>query len=196
VGPSGSGKSTLLRLLAGIYPPTVGRVALSPRDEAPTPDRIALAPDAPAILRASLYENLVLGRDDLTPALVEAWLRAHGLAPFFTRFEQGLATIVGEGARPLSRGERQVLSIVRVLLTAPGAVVADEVIDPLDPELTALVLQLLDTAARTRVVVLSTQRQDLAATDRQVWRLEAGVLRHVDAADRHAARQIPTSRSA
>lgn len=130
VGPSGAGKSTLLRAIAGLIRPEGGTIELNGRSliaESPQQRRIALVFAEDALLaHRSVERNLAFVARDATQigdVAVALGIDAH------------------RNRRPaqLSSGERRRVSLARALLAQPSALLLDEPLAPLDPELRALV---------------------------------------------------------
>jgi len=131
VGPNGAGKTTTLRCLAGILPPTSGRIEIAGRDLKAEPvearRQLAFMPDEPR-----QFENLtvidhlrVVGR---LYGVVDAPERA---AELLERLE--LADRRDAFPSELSRGMKQKLMIATALLHRPAALVLDEPLTGLDP---------------------------------------------------------------
>jgi ABC-2 type transport system ATP-binding protein len=131
VGPNGAGKTTTLRCLAGILPPTSGRLQIAGFDLESSPveakRRLAFMPDEPR-----LFEYLTVA-DHLTLAarlyqVPEASAKAHALL-------EELELSGRERALPgeLSRGMKQKLVIACGLLHDPQALIFDEPLTGIDP---------------------------------------------------------------
>jgi ABC-2 type transport system ATP-binding protein len=131
VGPNGAGKTTTLRCLAGILPPSSGRIEIGGLDLQAEPvearRRLAFVPDEPR-----LFENLtvmdhlrVVGR---LYGVADAVERAREL---LARFE--LADRPDAFPSELSRGMKQKLMIASALLHNPTALILDEPLTGLDP---------------------------------------------------------------
>jgi len=131
VGPNGAGKTTTLRCLAGILPPTAGRVEIAGFDLAKEPveakRRLAFMPDEP-----KLFESLTVA-DHLSftarlDGVPDAGARAAALL-------SELELTGKENALPaeLSRGMKQKLLIACGLLHEPGVLVFDEPLTGIDP---------------------------------------------------------------
>jgi ABC-2 type transport system ATP-binding protein len=131
VGPNGAGKTTTLRCLAGILPPSSGRIEIGGLDLQVEPvearRRLAFVPDEPR-----LFENLtvmdhlrVVGR---LYGVADAVERAREL---LARFE--LADRPDAFPSELSRGMKQKLMIASALLHNPTALILDEPLTGLDP---------------------------------------------------------------
>ncbi|MFE3824646.1 ABC transporter ATP-binding protein [Streptomyces sp. NPDC059092] len=138
VGPSGAGKSTLGRLLAGIYGPRQGRVALGGAELSRMPaervrEQVALVNQEHHVFVGSLRDNLLLARtgaadEELWAALTavdaDGWARALGT---------GLDTEVGSGGAPLTPAQAQQIALARLVLADPHTLVLDEATSLLDP---------------------------------------------------------------
>ncbi|MER8101348.1 ABC transporter ATP-binding protein [Kitasatospora sp. NPDC094016] len=131
VGTTGAGKSTLARLVAGVYPPSEGRILFDgrPADELTSGEMrrmVALVNQETHVFAGTLADDLRLARPDagdeeLRAALstVEAWDWAAALP-------QGLATVVGQGGAQLTPIQAQQLALARLVLADPPVAVLDE----------------------------------------------------------------------
>ncbi|GLF95643.1 ABC transporter ATP-binding protein [Streptomyces yaizuensis] len=138
VGPSGAGKSTLGRLLAGIYAPRTGRVALGDAElSRMTAERVrehvALVNQEHHVFVGTLRDNLLLARagagdgelwDALAAVEAEDWART---------FPDGLDTEVGSGGLALTPAQAQQLALARLVLADPHTLVLDEATSLIDP---------------------------------------------------------------
>jgi ATP-binding cassette subfamily C protein CydD len=156
-GPSGSGKTTLLRLLAGLLSPTTGSVSVDGR--APVEQMglsIGWVPQHPRVLNQTLFENVALGRAAVDAGRAERALFAVALGGL-ARDLGGLGTMLGEGGRALSMGERRRLAIARALSGSPPRLwLVDEPTEGLDDDAAEAVLGTLKRATAGTTLVLST----------------------------------------
>jgi NitT/TauT family transport system ATP-binding protein len=124
LGPSGCGKSTLLRLIAGLAPPSEGRIALS----GVATGKIGFVFQEPTLMPwASVWDNVYLplrlmgvARAAAAPK-IEATLAAVGLDAFAKTYP-----------RELSGGMKMRVSIARALVTDPQLLLLDEPFAALD----------------------------------------------------------------
>jgi ABC-type multidrug transport system fused ATPase/permease subunit len=99
-----------------------------------------------------------------------------GLAPYLERFEGGLRTEVGETARRLSAGERQVIGLLRAVVGVPSVLIVDEGLNALDLETSLLVHSFIRYyAANHAVLIVSHDPSVLMGTD-YLYVLRAGLI--------------------
>ncbi len=163
IGPSGAGKTTLLNLLPRFYDPTGGAVRLEGIDlrELRVKElraQVALVPQEPILLPATIAENIAYSRPDATPGEIEAAARAAHADVFIQRLPEGYHTIVGEGAARLSVGERQRLNLARAFLKDAPILLLDEPTSALDAESEALVIASLERLTRNRTTLIVAHR--------------------------------------
>ncbi|WP_402464526.1 energy-coupling factor ABC transporter ATP-binding protein [Isoptericola aurantiacus] len=162
IGANGSGKSTLARLLNGLVVPTSGRVLVDGldtrrrgRDVRRRVGFVFTDPDA-QIVMPTVAEDVAysLRRSGLTPAQVRDRVAAE-------LHRHGLADHADHPAHLLSGGQKQLLALVSVLVTAPDLVVADEPTTLLDLRNTRAIARRL--AALDQQLVLVTHDLDLVS---------------------------------
>lgn len=161
VGGIGSGKTTLLRLMAGLYRPQSGRVAIGGLDAAQiAPDLLRqhvgyLAQDY-RLVNGTLRENLLLGISNPGDDALMNVVNATGLKALVNAHPRGLDLTIHEGGRGLSGGQRTLVGLTRLLIAQPPLLLLDEPTANLDDQaegaaLGAVARQL--TPGRTLVVV-------------------------------------------
>jgi ABC-type transport system involved in Fe-S cluster assembly fused permease/ATPase subunit len=166
VGPSGSGKSTIFRLLFRFYDPTGGQVLLDgqPLDTLKMQSvrkYIGVIPQDTVLFNESVRYNIRYGRMDATDEEVEKAAKAASLHDTVMRMSDGYATSVGERGLKLSGGEKQRVSIARVVLADPPILLADEATSALDSTTEVNVMDTLKNATgrtRPRTIVLIAHR--------------------------------------
>lgn len=137
VGPSGAGKSTILQLVPRLYDPSSGAVKIDGVDLRnlsfdSLSSLIGLVTQESYLFADSLRANIAYGRPDATDAEVEAAARAAAIHDRIVEFDEGYDTVVGERGFRLSGGEKQRITIARVLLHDPRFLVLDEATSALD----------------------------------------------------------------
>ena len=137
VGPTGAGKSTLIHLLAGFYTPVSGRITAGAMDLAgadPTALRsvTALVMQEPFIFSDTLRANITMGNHRIDPDHMESILTAARCQDLVARLPQGLDTVLAEGGKTLSSGERQLITIARAFARDPRLILLDEATSYID----------------------------------------------------------------
>jgi len=169
VGTSGSGKSTIAALAPRLYDVDAGAVRLGGvdvRDLSFEAIRatLGLVTQDGHLFHDSVRENLRFARPEATDDELWAALRTARLEPLIESLPDGLDTVVGERGYRFSGGERQRLTIARLLLARPRVVILDEATAHLDSTSEAEVQAALADAlvGRTSIVIahrLSTVRE-------------------------------------
>lgn len=189
VGPSGSGKSTLVRLLAGIHPPTRGRVTvgadgpdgegtdLTALSEAALRKEVVLVTQEHHVFACSLADNLRIARADATDAEIARALDVVGAGPWAAELPDGLATLVGAGGADLDPGRAQQVALARIVLMDPTTLVLDEATSLLDPGAARSAERALEAVLTGRTVIMVVHRLDAAAAaDRVVVLIDGRVV--------------------
>ncbi len=179
VGSSGVGKSTLVSLLLRLAEPSAGRILVGEDDLAdldPVAWRrlTALVPQRPTLFRGTIGENIRLGGESATDADVQGAAELAGAHGFVSRLPQRYETVVGDGGRQLSTGERRRLALARAFLRDAPLVVLDEPTADLDPASAAIVAEAVERLRVGRTVFLVAHRPELAVRADRVVRLEGG----------------------
>jgi ABC-type bacteriocin/lantibiotic exporter with double-glycine peptidase domain len=157
-GPSGSGKSTLVKLLQRSYPVGGGQILVDdqPADKIALPEyraNVAVLRETTKIFNLSLSDNITLGRTGYSAELLNR-INATGLESFIARFPAGLNTMLGEDARQLSSGERQIVGLLRAMLAEPALLIVDEGVNAIDQEMVDIAHHSLRAYAGEHAVVL------------------------------------------
>jgi ATP-binding cassette subfamily C protein len=168
VGSSGAGKSTLASLVSRLYDVDRGSVKLGDVDvraltASSIRDAVGVVTQDGHLFHDTIRANLRYARLEATDEAIWTALRQARLDGLVASLPDGLDTVVGERGYRFSGGERQRLTIARVLLRDPAIVVLDEATSHLDSSSEAAVQEALGAAlvGRTALVIahrLSTIR--------------------------------------
>lgn len=139
VGHTGSGKSTLASLLCRYYDPLSGGVRVDGVDYRELPlatwqARLGVLLQTPHVFTGSIRDNVRYGRLDASDAEVDAALAAVGAMNFVSGLPGGVDFQVGEAGSRLSSGQKQLISLARVMLADPDVVILDEATSSIDSE--------------------------------------------------------------
>ncbi|AKP65363.1 cytochrome bd biosynthesis ABC-type transporter, ATPase and permease component [Levilactobacillus koreensis JCM 16448] len=137
LGPSGTGKSTLLKLILGDERPSSGSVTLNGEPIARLQDQRAqlfgVLDQQPYLFNTTVMNNVRLGNLNATDDEVRAAIKAVELDDLIASLPEGYNTEVQEAGSRFSGGERQRLSLARILLQDAPIIILDEPTVSLDP---------------------------------------------------------------
>ena len=179
VGSSGSGKSTIASLIPRLYDADSGTVRLGGIDVRDLTFESIRATTGMVtqdghLFHDSVRENLRFARPEATDdELWEALAKAR-LAELVASLPDGLGTVVGERGYRFSGGERQRLTIARLLLAQPQVVILDEATSSLDSTSEADVQAALAAALEGRTAIVIAHRLSTIVQADEILVVEAG----------------------
>ncbi len=137
VGPSGSGKSTVVNLIPRLYDVCGGKVTLNGIDVRKIKlshlrNSIGVVTQDSYLFNGTIKENLLYAKPDASDEEIEAACRVANIHDFIVNQPKGYDTEVGNRGLKLSGGEKQRLSIARVVLKDPKILILDEATSALD----------------------------------------------------------------
>ncbi|MBC3840771.1 ABC transporter ATP-binding protein [Streptacidiphilus sp. 4-A2] len=177
VGPSGAGKSTLAKLLAGIYRPHTGGIAVGGRELsglAPAERRatVALVTQEHHIFRGTLRDNLTIARPDADDEEITAALTAVGAWDWAG--QAGVDSAVGPGGAGLDPAKAQQLALARLILANPGILILDEATSLLNPQAARHLERSLAAVTSGRTVIAVVHRLHTAQDADRIAVLDDG----------------------
>ena len=137
VGPSGSGKSTIVNLLPRLYDVNAGSVRIGHNDVRSFDlthlrNSIGVVTQDSYLFNGTIRENLLYAKEDATDEELMEAIETASLTEFIQNQPNGLDTVVGNRGLKLSGGEKQRLSIARIILKNPAILILDEATSALD----------------------------------------------------------------
>ena len=137
VGPTGCGKTTLINLLMRFYDVDGGSVSVDGYDVRDITRRslrsnVGMVLQETWVKNGTVKENIALGKPDATDEEIIAAAKASRAHGFIKRLKNGYDTVIGEGGEALSQGQRQLISISRIMLTLPPMLILDEATSSID----------------------------------------------------------------
>mgnify|MGYP001021070903 CR=1 FL=1 len=144
VGPTGSGKSTLINLLMRFYEVDKGNITIdgiSIKDMSRQQLRqlFGMVLQETWLQSGTIRENLLLGNPNATDEEIQQVLMQCQLDKMIEKLPQGLETPLHRQGEDFSQGQRQLLSIARVMLSQPSMLILDEATSSIDTRTEVLV---------------------------------------------------------
>jgi ATP-binding cassette subfamily B protein len=179
VGPSGSGKTSLVALIARLYDPSEGTVAIDGADLRSVDlvslrSQVAFVGDDSFLFTASIAENVAYARPDASRAQVEAAARRAQADGFIRDLPGGYDTLVGERGLTLSGGQRQRVAIARALLADPRILILDDATSSVDASTEAAIKAGLAEAMAGRTTFIIAHRLSTVALADEVVVIDGG----------------------
>ncbi len=163
VGPSGSGKSTVVNLIPRLYDVLSGAVRIGDTDVRDFDlsylrSKIGVVTQETYLFNGTIRDNLLYAKEDATEEeLIQACKNAN-IHDFIVRQPDGYDTMVGNRGLKLSGGEKQRLSIARVILKDPKILILDEATSALDSISETAIQDALELLMKGRTSIVIAHR--------------------------------------
>jgi ATP-binding cassette, subfamily B, bacterial len=179
VGETGAGKTTLAYLVARLYEPQRGRVAIDGVDIrdvtlSSLAGTVGLVSQETYLFHASIRENLRFACPDASDKQIEEAARAAQIHELIASLPEGYDTPVGERGYRFSGGEKQRIAIARTILRNPPVLILDEATSALDTETERAVQLALDDLSRGRTTIAIAHRLSTVRDADQILVLDSG----------------------
>ncbi len=172
VGHTGAGKSSLGKLVARDYEYQGGQLLIDGQDirsfDLPAYRRhLGVVQQTPYLFSGTIRDNIRYGAGEVSDAEVVAAARSVADGDWIAALPQGLDTVVTEGGRGISMGQRQLVALSRVLLQSPAIVILDEATASIDPLTEAQIQEGLELVLQDRTsIVIAHRLSTVKAADR------------------------------
>ncbi len=181
VGPSGSGKSTIINLIPRLYDVCGGSVSFDGVDVRQLDleylrNNIGIVSQETYLFNGTIRENLLYAKPDATEEELIAACRKANIYDFIQNQEHGLDTPVGNRGLKLSGGEKQRISIARVLLKDPALFIFDEATASLDSISESKIQEAIDPIIHSRTSILIAHRLSTILAADEILVIKDGVI--------------------
>ena len=163
VGPSGSGKSTIVNLIPRLYDVDNGTVTFDGVDVRKLDlkflrDQVGVVSQETYLFNGTVRDNLLYAKPDATEEDMIAALKKANIWDFIEKQEKGLDTEVGNRGLKLSGGEKQRISIARIILKDPTIFIFDEATSALDSISEKKIQDAIDPIIKSKTSILIAHR--------------------------------------
>lgn len=163
VGPSGGGKTTLANLISRFFDPQSGVVKIGGVDVRSIPkeelmDTVAFVFQNSRLIKASILENVRMGKPDATREEILAALQNAQCDDIIEKLPNGVDTVIGTKGVYLSGGEQQRIAIARVMLKNAPVLILDEATAFADPDNETRVQAAFSNLSRGKTVIMIAHR--------------------------------------
>lgn len=181
VGPSGSGKSTVINLLPRLYDVCGGAVRIGDTDVRDFDltylrSLIGVVSQDTYLFNGTIRENLLYAKADATEAELVAACKAASIHDFILSQPDGYDSQVGNRGLKLSGGEKQRISIARVILKDPKILILDEATSALDSISESAIQSALEVLMKNRTSIVIAHRLSTIMAADQIMALSGGVI--------------------
>ena len=201
VGHTGAGKSTIAKALTRFYEFQSGTIRVDGQDIRSFNlqayrRRLGIVPQAPFLFSGTVMDNIRYARPEASDAEIREIAHSVGNGEWLETLPDGLQSDVGERGARLSMGQRQLVSLLRVLVQKPAIFILDEATASIDPFTETQIQEALDLILSQSTSILIAHRlSTVRSADRIIVLRErqdhrAGQPRSTDGAGRSLRRTV------
>ena len=163
VGPTGAGKTTLVNLMMRFYDAQGGRITLDGRDirsytRGSLRAAFTMVLQDTWLFEGTIFENIAYGNPQATREDVEHAARASHIADYIASLPEGYETRITDGGVNLSKGQKQLMTIARAMLSPARMLILDEATSNVDTRTELLIRDAMDTLRSGRTCFVIAHR--------------------------------------
>ena len=179
VGSSGAGKSTMINLIPRLYDVTGGAIRLDgtdirEMDLTSLRNSIGVVTQDTYLFNGTIRENLLYAKANASEQELIGACRKANIHDFIARLPQGYDTLVGNRGVKLSGGEKQRVSIARVILKDPRLIILDEATSSLDSISESLIQEAIEPLLKGKTSIIIAHRLSTIMAADEILVLEKG----------------------
>ncbi len=179
VGASGSGKSTIIQLLFGFYKPQLGKIEISGHNlnadnVRQLQQKMTVIWQNCHIFHMSCLDNIKIAKPDATDEEVYSAAKKANIHDMIMRLPDGYSTVIGDGGRNFSGGEKQRIAIARAFLRNTPILILDEATSSLDRKNEMEIQACIRDLCQGKTVVTIAHRLDTIRDADQICVVENG----------------------
>ena len=172
VGHTGAGKSSIAKLITRYYEFQEGQILIDGRDIRSLDlktyrKQLGVVSQQPFLFSGTVLENIQYGNPEATLDEIMATAKSIGNGEWLDSLPDGFNSDVGERGARLSMGQRQLVSLLRVLLQKPSVFILDEATASIDPFTEAQIQEAIDLIlAQSTSILIAHRLSTVRSADR------------------------------
>ena len=183
LGPNGSGKSSFIRLLAGLINQTSGTILF---DGAPNSalsshslrNHLKTTLQYPQIFAGTVFSNMTSPYFNLSDNELTELLSKFQFCNFITKSASGVHMPIERGGVNLAAGHRQIISLVRAMITNPSFIMFDEPTNGLHQEAKAEFVDWIKSRESTGMLIVTHDIELIGAADSVIYLIDGKIKKH------------------
>ena len=181
VGPSGCGKSTIANLIMGFWDIENGQINISGKNiseysEQSISKLIGSVQQEAILFNISIFENIAIGKENATKEEVIEAAKKAKCHDFIEALPNKYDTKVGEMGVKLSGGEKQRISIARMILKNAPILILDEAMAAVDSENEKLIEEAINDLSKNKTVITIAHHLNIIKNSNQIIVMNKGVI--------------------
>lgn len=182
VGHTGAGKSTVAKLVTRFYEFQKGDIQIDGQDIRTFNlqsyrARLGIVPQSPFLFSGTIRQNIRYARPDATDAEVQELANSIGKGEWLDTLPDGLDSDVGERGARLSMGQRQLVSLLRVMIQNPAIFILDEATASIDPFTEMQIQEAIDLLlAKSTSILIAHRLSTVRSADRIIVLKEGAII--------------------
>ncbi len=179
VGPTGCGKTTFINLLMRFYDVNSGSISVDGADirditRESLRNTFGMVLQDTWMMPGTVRDNIKMGKPDATDEEIIAAAKLSHSYSFIKRLPDGLDTVIGEDGGSLSQGQKQLLSITRVMLCNPKILILDEATSSIDTRTEIKVQKAFSTLMQGKTSFIVAHRLSTVLGSDKILYMEKG----------------------
>lgn len=183
VGHTGSGKSSLMNLLLRFYDindEKSGKIYVDGMDISSIPKRsyryhIGIVLQEPTLFKGTIASNIRFGKEGVSDEEIIEVLKSMGGEKIISKFEKGINQPITRAGVNMSSGEKQIISLARVVVHNPSILIMDEATSHIDTETEDMIKKALEVVCKNRTVIVIAHRLSTVFNANKIIVLDHGL---------------------
>lgn len=179
VGASGSGKTTIANLLMGFWKPDSGFITIDGKrinkmSEKDLSNLVSIVQQETFLFNMSIEDNIKIGKKNASKEEVIKAAKKARIHNVIMNLPKGYKTIVGESGSKLSGGEKQRISIARMMLKNAPIIILDEATSAIDSSNEYLIQKAIDDLGKNKTIITIAHRLNTILNADQIVVMQNG----------------------